>query len=64
MAQYILYGIGMAIGVALWPLVLPLLVLVVIASAITQAGQPERSLRSRDNALPRMHDQYRRDPQP
>ena len=38
LARLLLLGIGVALGVALWPLVLPLLALLVLAAVLSRAG--------------------------
>lgn len=42
MARLLLLGIGVALGVALWPLVLPLLALLVLAAVLSKGGAKPR----------------------
>lgn len=43
LARLLLVGIGVALGVALWPLVLPLLALLLLAAVLFRGGDKPRS---------------------
>ena len=37
--NYLLMGVGVALGIALWPIVLPVLILILIAGTFSSASQ-------------------------
>lgn len=37
--NYLLMGVGVALGIALWPIVLPVLILIVIAGTFSSASK-------------------------
>lgn len=43
LSRLLLLGIGVALGVALWPLVLPLLALLVLAAVLSRGGAKPRT---------------------